>query len=897
MGIQTWLARADLTRAQLPGASMIGVDLRGATLDEAELAAADLSGSDLREVHASRVNAPGVRLRGADLSGAHFEGANLDGADFTVAAAIGADFSGASLRSARIRGTDRTVNMDFTGADLTGASFEGRLHGLKFRGATMSGSSSSGPIELKLCDFRSADLTQVKWTIGPISPGGMGMWQVDFSDADLTDATILSITGSPFPFARAEYPTRFAPGCEKPDWSLSLAVTDAPSVSFRGARLVRTRFSGFRFLGPDFRGASALDSNFSSNRVTEAQFGGADFTGADFSISQLVGAQAAGAVFDGAIFYGSTLADGDFRGASMRGAEGERMFVFRSNFLRADLRELTLSNACLGQSTFEEARFEGAQGEYTRFRSVDVAFANFEDTQFSRFVNENTDFSTAAVPVAVHTPTAAYRLFVGRDLSEDFIPTFVEKSQSLCESEGDRQEQCMAMVRHCAQFEDPLHEQCKDMLCAGLVEQGCPPLLGDFNACDLVYTGEADLVLDTCQLYEVTNFTDATMGPSIRDAEMTRANLTRTQLLGTDLGVHHDLFLDGANMSGATVGMRPGEGRREIGSMSLRGTIVDDVRFESVEMVGAVVDPLSMERTEFIDVGFRWSYLRGEGLALLREGVAVRRSEANGGILTDERIVQSLRTNRMRDTNLNGATFTGQGLSFGDNDLQGSTAVGVRAEGALRMLQSLLSNTDWTDAELPGLQLLGSHGRGIDYTRANLSGGDLSDSLLLDVDGTGADLSGAEMRGAQLSFSAAAGIDLSGVTLPDQDLSGLDLTGARMVEAELPGVVFSDAVLTGADLSSADLTGALARTATFDTAILTRANLSRALLAGSSFVDADLVGVNLSRAELVGVDLTGANLAGANFTHALMSRARLCASALEGLSETQRESVQIVPGC
>lgn len=129
------LSNEDLSFAELEEANLSKANLEGAILGAAKLSSANLSGANLRF----------AVLRQAELHNTVFDGADLTSAEFRCGAGTCTRLSGTSFRNANLTRADFRVvgftpvgeegleGVDFTGADLTEATFEGA----SLRGALM----------------------------------------------------------------------------------------------------------------------------------------------------------------------------------------------------------------------------------------------------------------------------------------------------------------------------------------------------------------------------------------------------------------------------------------------------------------------------------------------------------------------------------------------------------------------------------------------------------------------------------------------------------------------------------------------------------------------------------------------------------------------------------------
>ena len=187
--------------AQLPGASLTNVSAAGISFQDADLSAqSPLQGADFS---GSQTNLQGANFVNADVSGARFEGADLTAAAFNGARAVGTDFTGVVATNAVFRGahvygdglafdtandlqnidfTDAVLaadaaqsgGFDFTGADLSGARFDGAVCvSCNFVGATLDEASFSGAslpgVSLATATLSSANFDQAWLYCGSLS--------------------------------------------------------------------------------------------------------------------------------------------------------------------------------------------------------------------------------------------------------------------------------------------------------------------------------------------------------------------------------------------------------------------------------------------------------------------------------------------------------------------------------------------------------------------------------------------------------------------------------------------------------------------------------------------------------------------------------------------------------
>jgi uncharacterized protein YjbI with pentapeptide repeats len=118
--------RADLRGAPLDSADLRGADLRHADLGGANLRGADLTEADLRGADLTRARLEGATLSRADLQEAMLQGADLRRANISAADLRRANLRGCSFRDADLQEADLTdvvglLEVQFAGADLSGA--------------------------------------------------------------------------------------------------------------------------------------------------------------------------------------------------------------------------------------------------------------------------------------------------------------------------------------------------------------------------------------------------------------------------------------------------------------------------------------------------------------------------------------------------------------------------------------------------------------------------------------------------------------------------------------------------------------------------------------------------------------------------------------------------------
>ncbi len=189
------------------------------------------------------------------------------GTDFS-----GLDLSGVDFRGYHYVGFDPILSRaDFTGADLTGASFgAARLDGADFTDANLSGAS-----------FVTADLTGA--VLVDTKLDGTIFQECDLSDTHMPRVNLSKTHISGTRFARAHLVEATISGAENEYWW----------SDFRGADLSGADLSGMDLRGARFAGATLRSVSLAGAKLEQADFRGADLEGAD-----LTGIEINAAIFD-----------------------------------------------------------------------------------------------------------------------------------------------------------------------------------------------------------------------------------------------------------------------------------------------------------------------------------------------------------------------------------------------------------------------------------------------------------------------------------------------------------------------------------------------------------------------------------------------------------------------
>lgn len=264
------LSRANLTGANLSFADLSKADLRHANLHRAQLTLAvlDLVKGDhanFREATADMVKITTSRLLGANLRGMHssmgsFVNSDLTGADlsecrftkvdFMKAVLDGARFDRASLKQSILRDT-RAIGASFDGADLGGASATGTA---SFQKATFRGAKAQRSVWMDV-EFTGADLSGANFEHANFQ-GARGE-DVDFAGSQLK--------GACFQRARLLRP-RFA---QADLCSADFNNTHLDDANFRNANCYDVKFLGARAVRSDFEGAFTVGIQVSDPKATQ----------------------------------------------------------------------------------------------------------------------------------------------------------------------------------------------------------------------------------------------------------------------------------------------------------------------------------------------------------------------------------------------------------------------------------------------------------------------------------------------------------------------------------------------------------------------------------------------------------------------------------------------------
>jgi uncharacterized protein YjbI with pentapeptide repeats/DNA polymerase III epsilon subunit-like protein len=247
---------------------------------------------------------------------------------------------------------------------------------------------------------------------------------------------------------------------------------------------------------------------------------------------------------------------------------------------------------------------------------------------------------------------------------------------------------------------------------------------------------------------------------------------------------------------------------------------------------------------------------------------------------------------------LRNADFTGanlEGADFRFSDLSNADFTGANLEGALFSWANLLG-TNFTDANLALAEFHNSFFQGTTFFNAIVECCNLPKGLhnydFTDIDFTNVRYKKHwELNFPNTNFTRAnlRGLDLEFTNFTGANFTNADLTGTNLSDADLSGANFTGANLSQANLSEANLSGS-----NFTSANLSQANLSDANFFEANFVNAHCYQTTFrisheSFGENHRPDFTGANLVYTDFSDsyhlcAIMAKTNLCNANFRGAS-------------
>ena len=190
-----------------------------------------------------------------------------------------------------------------------------------------------------------------------------------------------------------------------------------------------------------------------------------------------------------------------------------------------------------------------------------------------------------------------------------------------------------------------------------------------------------------------------------------------------------------------------------------------------------------------------------------------------------------------------------------------------------------LSNSDFSDRVLSGVNL--SHS---DINNANFARSDLSRANLVKVTGYGSYLEETNIRNAKLTQGNFRGAWLETAYFSKSDLSRSDFSNANLRYASLWLTNLQNTNLVGADLNGAWLDESKLQNADLMNANLVNASIRNADLASASLIRVNLTKATLQNSNLTGANLLQAHLAETNFNGAVLVDCNIWGISAWGLS-------------
>lgn len=173
--------------------------------------------------------------------------------------------------------------------------------------------------------------------------------------------------------------------------------------------------------------------------------------------------------------------------------------------------------------------------------------------------------------------------------------------------------------------------------------------------------------------------------------------------------------------------------------------------------------------------------------------------------------------------------------------------------------------TDFSHANLKGVNFTQAQLTGVKFDRGNLTGATLSQSDLTQARLNQTNLSSVEMIGANAEAAELQNASLTGANIGNSKFTDADLTGASLGQVKALATNFSQAKLIQSNWQGANLTAANFSQANLQQADLSLTQLQEANLRNAKLQNASLVHANLSAADLRGANVDGADFQGVIF--------------------------------
>jgi len=433
------LVNADAGASQAGGLQLIGANLRGSSwfgvqFDEANLSNANLTDSFLIGSGLANATMIGTVLNGIDLaytiySTTQLRTANLNQAIFDGATInkdlSGVNFSGASLKKVVFyQCTFGPTN--FTGADLTGASFQPQFQDLNLSNTNFTRATLIDAI-FSAGEDNSITLGNARFAGAKMN--GAQFVSTDFARADLTGA---DLTGANLTSAHLTQVASMNGAIL--DGAVGLQGANLTGVPFGNIFLRNTNLSGAQLYGTQLNNANLDGSNLSGVYLTKPPSGNgsaANLSGAFLRNVNLSKAQLSGANFTDANFYGTnpagtggcaldpttgfTIGCASASGATMNSTQFSGAYLFGVDFTGAIAQGVQFGNAVLAGANFNKATLSAdTSGANTGFTgaflqgtvlagislenglSLDGAFVDFSSEGNTLYLNLNGQHTTFA---------------------------------------------------------------------------------------------------------------------------------------------------------------------------------------------------------------------------------------------------------------------------------------------------------------------------------------------------------------------------------------------------------------------------------------------------------------------------------------------------------------------
>jgi uncharacterized protein YjbI with pentapeptide repeats len=278
-------------------------------------------------------------------------GADLSSRDLTMAYLIGADVKNASFYRAKL------TDADFTGAEISGASFRPRPSVCPLI-CFLPGTGISASQLYSTASYQAQDLSRIDVSFHDFVSGnfvGQNLSGANFERANLTGADLRQANFANAFLARATFAG--ANLSQANLMNVDLNQAELTGAVLTGAELTGARIHGGALTldGPSFRGANL--GLTTANGLTADQL----YSTASYEAKNLSSIRLNGNDLTGWNFAGQNLMYADFGGATLRGADLSQTYL-RSSFYQADLTGANLSGAYIHGWTYELSKYQYIPG-------------------------------------------------------------------------------------------------------------------------------------------------------------------------------------------------------------------------------------------------------------------------------------------------------------------------------------------------------------------------------------------------------------------------------------------------------------------------------------------------------------------------------------------------------